>query len=175
VRQFWAIKENSMSSKSPKAAKAPKSSISAKSSKAPVPAGHTSRSQPEPFRARSFSAALTVNDLQKSVAWYRDAIGFIVGREYERNGKVASVQMKAGSTEILLNQDDGAKGWDRTKGVGVGLYLTTAQSVDDIAKRIKQAGTTLETEPTDMPWGSRAFRVKDPDGFMLAISSERSA
>src|SRR5687767_9781473 len=151
------------------------SSKSPQSSKAPAPPGRTSRSQPETFRARSFSAALTVKDLQKSVAWYRDAVGFVVGREYERNGKVASVQMKAGSVEILLNQDDGAKGWDRKKGEGVGLYFTTAQPVDDIAQRIKQAGTALETEPTDMPWGARAFRVKDPDGFILAISSERSS
>ena len=167
-----------MSSKSPKAtksAKSAKSAESAKSAKSAKSAGRTSRSQPETFRARSFSASLTVKDLQKSVAWYRDAVGFVVGKEYEYNGKVASVSMKAGSVEILLNQDDGAKGWDRVKGVGIALYFTTAQRVDDIAERIKRAGTSLETEPTDMPWGQRAFRVQDPDGFKLAISSERSS
>ena len=33
---------------------------------------------------------------------------------------------------------------------------------------------TLVSEPTDMPWGARVFRVQDPDGYRLAISSERA-
>jgi uncharacterized glyoxalase superfamily protein PhnB len=35
-------------------------------------------------------------------------------------------------------------------------------------------GGTLASEPTDMPWGQRVFRVKDPDGFVLVIASERA-
>jgi uncharacterized glyoxalase superfamily protein PhnB len=31
----------------------------------------------------------------------------------------------------------------------------------------------LETEPADMPWGARVFRLVDPDGYKLSISSER--
>src|SRR6476661_5935490 len=138
-------------------------------------AAHTERAQPESFRAVSMSASLTVKDVKKSVAWYRDAIGFTVDREYERDGRVMSVALKAGAVRLLLNQDDGAKGLDRAKGEGFSLMLTTAQSVDEVAKRIKAAGTMLITEPTDMPWGARAFRVQDPDGFKLAISSERPA
>jgi uncharacterized glyoxalase superfamily protein PhnB len=133
------------------------------------------RHQPETFRARTLSASLTVKDLQKSVAWYRDAVGFFVGRSIERDGKVIAVMMKAGTIEISLNQDDGAKGWDRVKGQGFALYFTTAQKVDDIANRIKANGGTLEREPADMPWGVRMFRFKDPDGFSIAISSERPA
>ncbi|MDQ6635050.1 MAG: VOC family protein [Gemmatimonadota bacterium] len=135
--------------------------------------GHTERAQPESFRAVSLSASLTVKDVKRSVAWYRDAIGFTVDREYERDGRVLSVALKAGAVRILLNHDDGAKGLDRAKGEGFSLMLTTTQSVDEVAKRIKASGTTLITEPTDMPWGARAFRVQDPDGFKLAISSER--
>jgi len=116
---------------------------------------------------------LTVKDLPKSVAWYRDALGFIVDREIERDGKLRSVAIKAGSIRILLNQDDGAKGIDRVKGEGFSLQLITAQSVDEIAKRIKDFGGALDAEPADMPWGVRAFRVRDPDGFRFAISSER--
>jgi uncharacterized glyoxalase superfamily protein PhnB len=139
----------------------------------PKIADHKERAQPESFRAVSLSASLTVKDVKKSVAWYRDAIGFTVDREYERDGRVLSVALKAGAVRLLLNQDDGAKGLDRAKGEGFSLMLTTAQNVDELAQRIKAAGTTLITEPADMPWGARAFRVQDPDGFKLAISSER--
>src|SRR5215212_3313362 len=83
--------------------------------------------QPESFRARSLGASLTVKDLEKSVAWYRDVVGFTVDRQMERQGKVMSVAIKAGAVRILLNQDDGAKGTDRAKGEGFSLLLTTAQ------------------------------------------------
>ena len=42
-----------------------------------------------------------------------------------------------------------------------------------MASRIKALGTVLENEPTDTPWGVRMFRLLDPDGFRLTISSER--
>jgi len=131
------------------------------------------RVQPESFRAKEMTASLTVKDLQKSLAWYRDLLGFTVDREIERDGKLRGIALKAGAIRILLNQDDGAKGLDRVKGEGFSLQFITAQSVDDIADRIKMHGGSLDTEPADMPWGVRAFRVRDPDGFRFAISSER--
>jgi uncharacterized glyoxalase superfamily protein PhnB len=132
------------------------------------------RAQPESFRASTMTASITVKDLPTSVAWYRDALGFTVDREYERDGKVRSVAIVAGAVRLLLNQDDGGKGWDRVKGAGLSLQFITSQSVDAIANRIKAAGGTLETEPADMPWGVRMFRVRDPDGFRFAVSQERA-
>jgi uncharacterized glyoxalase superfamily protein PhnB len=120
------------------------------------------------------TASLTVKDLKASVAWYRDALGFTVEREYERDGKLRSVAVVAGNVQLLLNQDDGAKGWERVKGAGFSLQFITSQSVDEVATRAKAAGATLETEPADMPWGVRMFRVRDPDGFRFAVSSERA-
>ncbi len=125
----------------------------------------------EPFDADALSASLTVRDLQVSVAWYRDAIGFRVDREFLREGELRSVRLQAGSVRLLLNQEDGAKGVDRLKGAGFSLMLTTRQSIDALAARVRAHGGTLVTEPADMPWGARACRVQDPDGFLFAISS----
>jgi lactoylglutathione lyase len=135
--------------------------------------GKTARAEPQTFRARDLMAALTVRDLEKSVAWYRDVIGFIVEQRHERSGKLVAVSMKAGRVEILLGLDDGAKGFDRQKGEGMSLQLTTLQSVDELAARIKSHGGTLHTEPMDTPWGARVFRIVDPDGFKLVFSSAR--
>ena len=144
-------------------------------SNASSPDAGTARAQPESLRGRSLSAALTVNDLQKSLAWYRDVVGFTVDQQHEREGVVRAVSLKAGDVRIVLGQDDGAKGLNRAKGAGFSMQITTAQNVDEIARRIVSLGGTLESEPTDLPWGARVFRVKDPDGFLLAISSERPA
>jgi uncharacterized glyoxalase superfamily protein PhnB len=52
------------------------------------------------------------------------------------------------------------------------LQLTTAQNIDELARRVRERGGTLDTEPADV-WGARVFRLRDPDGFKLVISSER--
>ena len=135
---------------------------------------HKQRDEPQSFRARALGVSLTVKDLEKSLTWYCDVVGFIIDRKIERDGKVLGVALKAGDVRILINQDDGAKGWDRKKGEGVSFQFTTAQTVDDIAERIEALGGTLETPPRDMPWGARVFTVRDPDNYKLVISSERA-
>jgi lactoylglutathione lyase len=131
--------------------------------------------QPEPFHALALAASLTVKDLDASLAWYRDVVGFTVDQQHERQGKVVAVAVRAGDVRILLNQDNGARGWDRVKGEGFSLQITTSQDVDAIAERIRARGGTLDSEPADMPWGARVFRLVDPDGFRFTITSMRPA
>ena len=127
------------------------------------------------FQATRISISLTVKDLQKSLAWYTDVMGFTVDRKIEREGKLRGVALKAGEVRIAINQDDGAKGWDRVKGEGFSLQITTDQNVDEIAKRIKEKGGILDSEPADMPWGARAFRLRDLDGYKIGISRMNTA
>jgi uncharacterized glyoxalase superfamily protein PhnB len=123
---------------------------------------------PEKFHG-STAVSITVKDLQKSVAWYQNVVGFGIERTYEMNGKVALVAMKAGDVRINLNQDDGAKGWDRIKGLGFSINIWTGEDIDGIASSIKKNGGTLDSEPVDAPWGARFFRLTDPDGYKLAV------
>jgi len=125
--------------------------------------------------ATTLSVSLTVKDIQKSLAWYRDVIGFVEVRRNEREGALRSVTLKAGEARIAINQDDGAKGWTRVKGEGFSLNITTGQSIDAVARGIKARGGTLESEPADTPWGVRMFRLRDPDGYKFGISSPRPA
>jgi uncharacterized glyoxalase superfamily protein PhnB len=129
----------------------------------------------ESFHASTLSASLTMKDLGKSLGWYQEVLGFTIERKIEREGKLRGVALKAGDVRLSINQDDGAKGWNRVKGEGFSLRITTNQNIDELAKRIKAHGGTLESEPTDTPWGSRLFSLKDPDGFKLVISSPRAA
>jgi uncharacterized glyoxalase superfamily protein PhnB len=58
------------------------------------------------------------------------------------------------------------------KGEGFSLQFTTTQDVDAIARRAVERGASLDTEPSDA-FGARVFRLRDPDGFRLVISSKR--
>ena len=129
------------------------------------------RKQPETLRLRTASPALTVNDLQASVAWYRDVLGFTVAEEYQQDGKVMGVRLVAGSVTFLLGQDDFAKGRDRQKGAGFRLFCETNQNIDQLAAAIQARGGKLSQEPKDQPWGARDFAVVDPDGFNISIMS----
>ncbi len=115
------------------------------------------------------SVSITVKDIQKSAAWYRDVAGFGVENVIEYDGKPQIVMLAAGNVKLSLNQDDGKKGWERIKGQGCSFNLWTNDDVDAIAGRIKASGGTLDSEPVDAPWGARFFRLTDPDGFKLAI------
>jgi uncharacterized glyoxalase superfamily protein PhnB len=139
------------------------------SSKSDAPTAAAPRAQPESLRARALSLSLTVKDLQKSLKWYRDVVGFHQDRTWERDGKLAGAAMLAGDVRINLNQDDGKKGWDRVKGQGVSMHLTTTQDIDEIAAGIKQRGGKLDDEPSDKPWGVRSFGLTDPDGYLFSI------
>ncbi len=129
----------------------------------------------ESLHGQSLQASLTVKDLDKSLAWYVEVVGFTVSRRIERDGKLLGVAVQAGNVRIILNRDDGAKGWDRVKGQGMSLQLSTTQNVDALAQRIRERGGVLETEPKDIPSGARIFRVRDPDGFGWTVSRPPAA
>src|SRR5256885_2256915 len=100
------------------------------------------RQQPESLRLRSIAASFTVNDLQKSVAWYRDVLGFTPGERWDTNGGLRGMQMKAGACDIMLGQDDFAKGRERKKGAGVRLWGSTAQDISELAGGGQAEGRT---------------------------------
>jgi catechol 2,3-dioxygenase-like lactoylglutathione lyase family enzyme len=124
-----------------------------------------------PFEAIDLSPSFTVDDLSRSVAWYRDVLGFVVERSYDQ-GAVRATVVTAGAVRFLLTQDDRAKG-EREKGLGFSFMLTTTQDVDAIARRVSEHGWPIDSGPADI-WGRRAFRLRDPDGFKLVISSPQS-
>jgi uncharacterized glyoxalase superfamily protein PhnB len=131
------------------------------------------RRQPETLRLRTIAPTFTATDLQRSIAFYRDVLGFMVGEEWREKGVLAGVEMHAGAITFMLNQDDFARGRDRQKGVGSRLYCHTAQDIDRLAAQIKERGGVLDQDPKDMPWGDRVFMISDPDGFKLTFVQDR--
>jgi uncharacterized glyoxalase superfamily protein PhnB len=120
------------------------------------------RAEPESLRLRSVSPSFTVNNLEASLAWYRDVMGFTVGKRYDHEGKLVGVELLAGDAFFMLGQDDWKKGKKRSKGEGMRLYCMTAQNVDVLAAEIKARGGKLDHEPTDQEWGMRDFSSRIP-------------
>jgi uncharacterized glyoxalase superfamily protein PhnB len=122
------------------------------------------------LQASAVMPSLTVNDVQKSLSFF-EALGFEVEERWEDKGALTGVMLKAGEARLGLNQDDWKKGRDRAKGVGMRIYIEAADNIDEVAARAKAAGVALQTEPHDTEWGTRAFEVIEPSGFLLTIAS----
>ncbi|HZN99043.1 MAG TPA: VOC family protein [Gemmatimonadales bacterium] len=129
----------------------------------------TKRQQPETLRLRSIVPTFTVSDLQRSIAWYREGLGFFVTERWEDGGQLEGVMLKAGACHLGLSQDDFAKGRERLKGVGFRILCETLQEVDALAARLKKFGGTILEEPGNR-WDTYSFTAQDPDGFKLTIA-----
>jgi lactoylglutathione lyase len=123
------------------------------------------------LQARSLTPTITVNDINRSLKFYRDGLGFAVTDEMKEEGQLRGVMIEAGGATLGISQDDFAKGRDRVKGVGMRLYLETDQDLNDLAKQAKAAGISAIEGPAPLPWGPLGFTVTDPDGFRLTISN----
>lgn len=129
------------------------------------------RKKPQTLRLRDVMPAFTVNDIDRSLAWYRGVAGFVIEDEWRHDGRLVGGVVKAGVVRFMLMQDDWAKGRDRPKGIGFRVYCTSTRRVDDIAADIAARGGRVAEGPVDRPWGGREIVLVDPDGFKVTIAN----
>jgi catechol 2,3-dioxygenase-like lactoylglutathione lyase family enzyme len=65
------------------------------------------------LNATTLGCSMTCKDIAASIRWYEQVLGFQVAFSFEKEGKVFGAAIVAGDIRIILNQDDGALGWDR--------------------------------------------------------------
>lgn len=153
---------------------------SAKTVSARKPAARKTKAAPAKSRSGGRSLALssaspsfTVDDLAKSLAWYRDVLGFSVEQTWDEAGKTVGVSLRAGGVSFMIGQDDWKKGRNRKKGEGFRLFCMTDRNVDALARGIEARGGRLDQGPRDQPWGVRDITLTDPDGFKITIAVEK--
>ena len=135
----------------------------------PARSDSSKRQQPESLRLRSITPTFTVSDIERSLAWYRDGLGFYVGARYEDGGRLKGAMLKAGACEFGLSQDDFSQGRDRVKGLGFRIWGNTTQDIDAIAARLRAFGGKILEEPGNR-WDAYSFTAQDPDGFKITVA-----
>lgn len=109
---------------------------------------------------------LRVAHVERSVAYYTEVLGFETKWRWSEDGQfdcaladATLVCVGRGEAVLFLAADGG--------GAGCSLFFEMAwvEDVDDYAAEIDGA-----ERPRDEPWGSREFRVVDPDGHGLRFS-----
>lgn len=129
-----------------------------------------------------------VDDLERSLAFYRDGLGFqtngIVGTEFKGDethpsGAAVMFELQNGLILALYPRTELAKDAKQPIVVGVskrsptefsiGHFVQTKEEVDALLKQAKAAGAIVTEEPHDRPWGIYSGYFQDPDGHLWEI------
>lgn len=121
---------------------------------------------------------LGVDDLERTVAFYRDGLGLategIIGKEFE-HGAVAFFDLQSELKLAVWAQDDIAHdtGLPRTArcptGFTLGHNVSSKSEVDSVMERARKAGATVFKEAQDTFYGGYAGYFQDPDGHVWEI------
>jgi lactoylglutathione lyase len=114
-----------------------------------------------------------VADIERSAAFFERVLGFV--REREDGGYVA---MRRGSAVIGIGAIAGlpphhyfdADAFRARLGVGVELVIEV-DDVDAALRVVVESGHAVVTPLNERPWGQRDFRLADPDGYYLRVTS----
>jgi len=127
---------------------------------------------------------LSVDDHDKAIAFYRDALGFEVRNDVGAKGMrwVTVGSPSQPDVDIVLEPpaaDPGISPSDRSaisdllaKGLLRGLNFSTPD-LDEIFERVVASGAEVVQEPMDQPWGARDCAFRDPAGNHIRISQTR--
>ena len=123
---------------------------------------------------------VTVDDQEKALAFYRDALGLVVNTDAPL-GPFRWLTVSAPDNpgmEIVLATPDMGHGPDDTealkmllaKGALNGVLFTT-DNCDAFFERVRATGAEVLQEPIDQPYGVRDCAFRDPAGNHVRIGS----
>ena len=118
-----------------------------------------------------FRVALTTDDFDKAVAFYRDGLGLDPGDLWTDNGR--GQMFRAGQATLEIFDPAYASGIDQIEaGERVSGQIRFAFRVPDIhiaMERALQYGATLVHEPVLTPWNDLNVRLRSPEGLQITL------
>ena len=122
---------------------------------------------------------LTVNDVDATLAFYRDGLGFEVRNDVGSGGfRWVTLGFAAQpGVEIVLSEphagrsqaDGDALQELLTKGV-LPMIMFRTDDLQATFEKLEASGAEVLQEPMDQPWGPRDCAFRDPSGNMVRIS-----
>ncbi|WP_102348493.1 VOC family protein [Bacillus sp. Marseille-P3661] len=119
-----------------------------------------------------------VDDLERSLKFYRDGLGFptegIVGQEFE-HGAVAFFELQGGFKLAIWNRKDIAyeakvsEGTSSSTEFTIGHNVGSKEEVDNVIEQARKAGAIITDPPHDTFWGGYSAHFKDPDNHLWEV------
>jgi catechol 2,3-dioxygenase-like lactoylglutathione lyase family enzyme len=127
---------------------------------------------------------LTVNNVDDSLGFYRDALGLEVQNDVGSGGfrwVTLGSPDQPGLGIVLSEPHAGRSQADGdtlqellTKGV-LPMIMFRVDDLDGVFEKVRASGAEVLQEPMDQPWGPRDSAFRDPSGNMVRISQAPAA
>ncbi|MGA7923194.1 MAG: VOC family protein [Thermoplasmata archaeon] len=132
--------------------------------------------KPVPDGYHTATPALTVDDGVRALEFYSKAFSAKKREGVSMfEGKILHAEFQVGDSVFMLSDEFPAMGNRSPKSLGGttgGVWLYVAD-VDATYRQALAAGAASVSEPTDMFWGDRHARVRDPFGHEWSIATHR--
>ena len=117
----------------------------------------------------SIDLGIHVKDPEKSLAFYRDTLGFEQVGEMDMPGGMHMWRLMCGTSMIkLVNSAKGAKAENPLGGIiganGYRYWTISVSNLDEIAAKCEAAGYKVAIPVTEIRPGTSIAMVEDPDG-----------
>jgi catechol 2,3-dioxygenase-like lactoylglutathione lyase family enzyme len=122
---------------------------------------------------------LGVDDLERSLAFYRDGMGLetkgIVGQEFEHGAVVFfhlsnALILALWPTSSLAKDAKIPELRTRLGAVSIGHLVKSKEEVDAVVEQARRAGAVVTNPPQDRFWGGYSGYIHDPDGHLWEIA-----
>jgi len=130
------------------------------------------------MKSRITVITLGVDDLKKSLKFYRDGLGFptqgIIGEEFEY-GAVVFIELQAGLKLALwprksMAHDSGVSLQPSSATeITIGHNVNNKKEVDEVMAHAQKAGAKIIKPAVDTFWGGYAGYFQDPDGHLWEV------
>ena len=120
---------------------------------------------------RELRLALTVDDLDAALSFYRDTLGLPLLEAWSSQGRVFLLDAGRATLE-LLDAEHAAEVDEIEVGRRVAGPVRLALEVDDsatTADELEAAGAERLAGPIETPWRHRNVRLRAPDGMQLTL------
>jgi catechol 2,3-dioxygenase-like lactoylglutathione lyase family enzyme len=120
------------------------------------------------------TVTLSVSDIERSLRFYRDLLGFRVIDQLPKQNSISRTQLDIGNGHILnLDHADGPakpSAWsNENTQTGIRHMAFKVRDVDSITARLKAANVEFTLDPIDAIGGVRIAFFYDPDGAHIEI------
>ena len=122
-------------------------------------------------RLASCAIILVSADIEATVRYYRDVLGFRAVEHFEQPEKFAALY-RDGVEIVLVQAQFGSVQPNRAQyGAGYDVYLVPASpsAVDDYYMEIRARGAHIVRPPAMTAYGSREFVFEDIDGRLVGV------
>jgi uncharacterized glyoxalase superfamily protein PhnB len=134
----------------------------------------TTKPNPVPDMYRTITPTLTVKDAAGAIDFYKRAFGAQeIRRMPSPDGKIMHAELKIGDSMIMLNDEFPEMGClspETLNGVASSIFLYVLD-VDASYKKAVDSGAHPIMPPSDMFWGDRFSKIKDPFGQQWSIAT----